>query len=1227
MKPLNNLSIKPKLALIQLLGVVGFCFYIIFTYLATNDVALLVNRTRNVDVAALRNVVEVKYKVLEIDAAYRRLLKYNDRNASAEMYRLEAEVAQKLDESLNQNKILSQSMVKSVNADRQIGQHAQEMEQIYLDLSAVFGLYMESIKKIELDVADGMNATDINRENLELNRQYKEVLIKLTNTEQKLQEQIQEGLKVIAAHNDRMWRDGIVIAIVWTFVSLSIGWMLTNYMLLKPIRRVSDIADRIAKGDLDTEVIVDRSDEIGVLFTAINKMRNRLRQRFDADKRSAYVKESIAGLTECTHGDLTVEQLALQILNYLVPVVEGQVGIFYFLEGNELVLKGSYAFTQRKSLSNRIKIGDGLVGQCALEKKTIILNQIPNDYMVVASGLGEITPKNIIVKPIIHEDNLCGVLEIAALTSFSEQAQEILDLSLLHIAIALASAMSRLRLSEMLDHSRQQALQMQKQQEEMSIINQELEYKAIALSESKSRLQIQQDELMLANEELEKQATQLRASEESLQAQQEELRVVNEELEAQTRLLADQKGELLKTNEALKSSQVFLEEKTRQLELSSRYKSEFLSTMSHELRTPLNSILILANSLAQNKQGNLNAKQTEHASIIHAAGADLLSLINDILDIAKIEEGKMQLVIETLNIQDIGDDLKRYFSHVAQEKNLQFVVSVAEDAPSYIATDRQRLEQVLKNFFSNAFKFTHHGRVSLHIGLADKEIRFKQLKTEQAVLAFAISDTGIGIAKDKQDLIFEAFQQADGTTSRKYGGTGLGLTISRELARLLGGEVQLFSAGENMGSTFTLYIPQGMVNQVDKEPEKPVNLATLSAMSFNENKRLVIIEDDPVFAKALADLASEYGFITVVAKDGEEGVRSVVEVQPDAVILDIGLPTIDGWTVMEMLRNNPHTHDIPIHCFSGKDDSDKALGLGAVSYYQKPASVEQIIAAFQTMDKQTQTLKRLLVVEDNTVQHSAIHELFDQAEIDITVCTTGSDALHTLKRERFDCMVLDLSLPDMDGYSVLEAMNADNAYYSLPVIIYTAQDLTREQEARLRKYADRIILKTDHSQQRLLSEASLFLHWLDHRQPAVLDNKVSQLHRDNIFSDCHVLLVDDDMRNIYALSSSLEEWGCRVSIANSGTESLAMLETTPDISIVLMDIMMPEMDGFEAMRRIRAQERFQGLPILALTAKAMRDDRAKCIEAGANDYIAKPIDTERLQALMRVWLQRHGSAV
>jgi CheY-like chemotaxis protein/HAMP domain-containing protein len=1218
----NNLSIRVKVLSISLIALLGFLLYLGVSYYASRNIVIHLQEIQSRDVPSLQRINASAVELVNLRESYAAAISERDELILSEAQESAAKLDKKLSQSMDESPAARAEQEKLLNT---------------------FHAYNRFADNLARQMVAGSVPPEQSKEQLQqLAQLQREFDNQMEVTKQAVYDGFASKIDQVRKSNDEVWHLGLIMGTVVAVFVLALSFFITNRMIIGPLTHAVDAANKIAEGDWAISIVNTARDELGHMLQSIQKMRDRLKTRFDEDRRAERIKTTVAELGSRMRGELTMEQLSENILNYLVPALHGQVGLFYMpQDGDGLTLTGSYAFTWRKNVSNKIKLGEGLVGQAALEKKQIVLARVPDDYLVVSSGLGETAPRHIVVTPILHEGELRALLEIGSLGEMGPEELEILQLSVEHIAVAVTSTLSRKQLSGMLAQTTQQAELLQRQQEDMRAINDDLEAQAIALSASEMRLQEQQDELKRANEELEEQAQALRASEESLQAQQEELRVINEELEAQARLLADQRNELLEKNEALGESQKVLEDKTRALEMSSKYKSEFLSTMSHELRTPLNSILILSNSLADNKPGNLNDKQIEHARVINSAGSDLLSLINDILDIAKVEEGKMQLVIESLKLTDLADHLRRNFEHVAQHRGLQFIVDVAPGTPDAIFTDRQRLEQVLRNFFSNALKFTHQGSVTLSISAAPADMKYNRMQPSGPVVALAVKDTGIGVAKDKQNLIFEAFQQADGTTSRKYGGTGLGLTISREFSHLLGGEVHLFSEGEGTGCTFTLYLPVGSASNTtvitDAFPgagEIPsVMPSAAAAMQAPTQatprpdgapKTLLIIEDDENFSEVLAELANEFGFRSLVAHDGERGVEMVKQTLPDAVILDIGLPGIDGWEVLENLKNDARTRDIPVHCFSGHDESAKALRMGAIAYYKKPATLDQIKDAFTRIEERTQQgVRRLLVVEDNSVQHSAIHALFDESQVDVTVCTTGQEALDNLKRESFDCMVLDLSLPDIDGYSLLETIHEDDSYPNVPVIVYTARDLTREQESRLRKYADRIILKTDQSSDRLLSEASLFLHWIESKEASQKNRQTDGAnHRDDVFTGRKVLLVDDDMRNIYALSASLEEWGCEIQVANNGIESLEALDSNPDADIVLMDIMMPEMDGYEAMQRIRAQERFKKLPILALTAKAMRDDRSKCIEAGANDYITKPVDIEKLQSLMRVWLHR-----
>jgi CheY-like chemotaxis protein/signal transduction histidine kinase/HAMP domain-containing protein len=1207
----NNLSIRVKVLSIALIALLGFLLYLCVSFYTSRNVAAHLQDIQRIDVPALQRINAHTVELVNLRESYAAAIADRDKLMLSDA----EQAAAKIEKELTQ---------KQESAKAQI-----EQEKL-LNSFKSYNWYANNLAR---QIVAGALSPEAAKQNLqELSTLQHAFDTQMEATKKAVYEGFTDKISQVRKSNDDLWTLGLIMGSLLAILVLGLSLLITNRMIIGPLTHAVEAANKIAEGDWAISIVNTSRDELGRMLQSIQKMRDRLKLRFDDDRRAEHIKTTVAELNNHMRGELTLEQLSENILNYLVPSLHAHVGLLYIPQENDLVLAGTYAFTWRKNISNRIKLGEGLVGQAALEKKQIVLGRVPDDYLVVSSGLGETSPRHIVVTPILHEGELRAMLEIGSLNEIGTEQLEILQLSVEHIAVALNSTLARKQLSEMLAQTKEQAALLMRQQNDMQAINEDLEEQAIALSASEMRMQEQQTELKRANDELEEQAQALRASEESLQAQQEELRVINEELEAQARLLADQRNELMDKNEALGESQQVLEDKTRALEMSSKYKSEFLSTMSHELRTPLNSILILSNSLADNKPGTLNEKQIEHARVIHSAGADLLSLINDILDISKVEEGKMELVIEALELNDLADHLRRNFEHVAQHRGLQFSVDIDANSPPALFTDRQRLEQVLRNFFSNALKFTHQGGVSLNISTAPEGTKYNRMQPNGPVIAFAVKDTGIGIAKDKQGLIFEAFQQADGTTSRKYGGTGLGLTISREFSHLLGGEVHVFSDGEGTGTTFTLYLPVGAADSV------PAISTAMASTAFpppfttqpvtpprpsGTPKTLIIIEDDESFAEVLTELASEFGFRSIVAHDGERGIEMVKQSLPDAVILDIGLPGIDGWGVLEELKNNTLTKNIPVHCFSGHDEGAKALRMGAIAYYRKPATLNQIKDAFGRIEERTlQGVRRLLVVEDNSVQHSAIHALFDEAQVDVTVCTTGQEALDNLRRESFDCVVLDLSLPDIDGYSLLETIHEDDSYPNIPVIVYTARDLTREQEARLRKYADRIILKTDQSAERLLSEASLFLHWVDSKEPAKARAADSGNHRDDVFTHKKVLLVDDDMRNIYALSASLEEWGCDILVANNGIESLEMLDQHPEVDIVLMDIMMPEMDGYEAMQRIRAQECFKKLPILALTAKAMRDDRAKCIEAGANDYITKPVDIEKLQSLMRVWLHQ-----
>jgi CheY-like chemotaxis protein len=775
------------------------------------------------------------------------------------------------------------------------------------------------------------------------------------------------------------------------------------------------------------------------------------------------------------------------------------------------------------------------------------------------------------------------------------------------------------------------------------------------LQSQSQELQTQQEELRRTNVELEAQAKSLKASEEALKEQQEELQQVNEELEEKAALLAEQNKRVEQKNSEVEAARVALEEKAEQLALSSRYKSEFLANMSHELRTPLNSLLILARLLTENQEGNLTAKQVEYAQTILGAGTDLLNLINDVLDLSKIEAGKMDVSASEVLLSDVREFVRRSFQPLAEHKGLDFAVELTGDLPETIFTDGQRLQQVLKNLVSNAVKFTHEGGVNLTVRLADTGRRFGNPALDRAerVIAFAVRDTGIGIAHDKQRLIFEAFQQADGTTSRQFGGTGLGLSISREIAHLLGGEIRLESAtGE--GSTFTLFLPdqyagvpaapetveqtrerkrmQGEAARPRGDAPAALPARTAPAPSpvrddrgaIEDGDRVVlIIENDVSFASVLLDMAREKGFKALVALDGESGLELATDYSPDAITLDIDLPGIDGWTVLDRLKHRSSTRHIPVHIVSGIEKRQRGLRQGAVSYLEKPVSKEALDSAFDAITEFIdQPVKKLLVVEDDEAQRMSIVELVGGGEdVNVTAVATAEEALEQIAERRFDCMVLDLGLAGMNGFSLLERVKNDPAIQELPIIIYTGKELSAAEDTQLRRYADTIIVKDVKSPERLLDETALFLHRVEAKLPEQKRRMLERLHSaDATFERKKILIVDDDVRNIFSLTSALESHGMSVLFAENGRDALEVLRANPGVDLVLMDVMMPEMDGYETTRAIRETEEFRSLPIIAVTAKAMKGDREKTLAAGASDYITKPVDTEQLLSLMRVWL-------
>ncbi|HRW96205.1 MAG TPA: response regulator [Bacteroidales bacterium] len=1013
-------------------------------------------------------------------------------------------------------------------------------------------------------------------------------------------------------------------------LAIAINQIVTNFS------EVIEQANQIARGNLETSITMrSAKDELG---KSLITMTSELKKSNEDKQRQLWIKNNQTDINDLLRGEQEVTDLSRKIISKICHILGAKVGAIYLKNEDGIYkLMGSYAFTHRKNIKSDYSAGEGIIGQAALEKQPIIVSQLPDDYVAISSGLGEAPPRNLIVVPCIFNEEVIAIIELGSFETFTDNQLNFLSIISETIAIGLHTSRSRTELEKLLTKTQQQA----------------------------EELQVQQEELRQANEELQEQTIALKESEQQLQTQQEELRVTNEELQERTHAIEKQRDDIRKKNEILKQAQLEIEQKARDLEMASRYKSEFLANMSHELRTPLNSILVLSQVLSNNKNGNLTEKQIQSAKTIYSSGASLLSLINEILDLSKIESGKLQINIEKISITNFSNEIKEIFAPLALEKGLDFTVNIADNTPLIIHNDNQRLQQIIRNLLANAIKFTNQGSVNLNIlksNPTDKN-RPKKISDNDAIV-FEVADTGIGIPQAQQEVIFQAFTQADGTTSRKYGGTGLGLTISRNLAHLLGGEITLESEPDK-GTIFRLWLPLTIEktehHTPDSMPEKTESLKTQTSINKTEDtvitktlstanpqyhtspnmqniitdgfkddrtvinkgdKFILVIEDDHNFAKILYDLAHEKGFKCLIAPNGETGLHYADYYKPDAIILDIGLPGIDGWQVMDRLKDNPETRHIPVHFMSGKDKSIEALKMGAIGYLTKPISLEDLEEAFSKIEAYiSKPFKKLLVVEDDDNMRKAIVELIDDKDISITSVPTGNQAIDQLRKNDFDCIILDLGLKDMPGDELLKIIGKKGETSYIPVIIYTGKELSREDEERLLQYSDRIIIKGVRSPERLLAETTLFLHRVESSLPEEKQKMLRMTHsKEDIMKDKKILIVDDDMRNVFALSSLLEEKGLKIEVGRNGKEGLAKLEQFPDINLVLMDIMMPEMDGYEAIRRIRKNPKTKKMPVIALTAKAMQGDRDKCIEAGANDYLTKPVDTAKLLSLLRVWL-------
>ena len=1215
----NNLSIKYKIGAIALIGVLALVTSLAVNYRLISNVKGLLNRTIEAQMPTLQFLNELQVGFAEIKDLYQAAIIASDQSS--------------LDAANNNVKLL---MSQFYDMRSRTVYHEAKLETLIDALKR----YTDAIsKQTELvlsgaDIASPEMVAGFAKAD-QLREEYEELQKAFIS---EWEHDFKNDLLTIQANESKILGGGTVIGLI-AFIFLAFFSVLIIRQITRVLGNAVTVADKIAGGDLQQDIEVLAQDESGQLMNSLRVMRDSLLAQQQESQQRNDLQNALAGLNETMRGDQDIDVLAANITEYLASSTKSCIGAFYLLQDNKLKLLASYAFTLRRGGDHSFEVGESLVGQCALERKTFIVTDLPPDYVQVMSGLGQATPTSLIVFPVEQDGQLLGVIELGSFRRFGAPEMEFIEKGRAGVAIAINSAQARVRMAEMLQQTRIQA--------------------------------------------------------EELKLQQDQMKAINAELEERSQALDRQKNEVLQKNNELERSKKVLLEKSKALEASDRYKTQFLSTMSHELRTPLNSILILSQALIENKKGNLSEKEVQHAHVIHSSGSDLLTLINDILDLSKIEEGKLDLVYEETSLKNFAAELNKRFEFVAGNKGLEFKVTVADDMPPTVITDTHRLNQVLKNFISNAIKFTEKGGVYIDIHRPRGPfVPVQSMLSQKDCFVIAVRDTGIGIPKDKQEIIFEAFKQADGTTSRKYGGTGLGLTISRELASLLGGEISVHSEGDGTGSTFYVILPfdsskgaatqsanlfdvekarasePAMEEQTDSSASSHSNLDKAAILAMFEQSattnsvtdfgnshfsqaqkvdRILIVEDDEKFAHILDELIQEAGLSCDLVHTGEDAFSYLELFRPQAVILDISLPDISGWDVLKKIKASLKAQSIPVHIVSAMPEKQQALQRGAEDFTEKPVSqddVEDLLAKIK--EEIGGNFNRVLLVEDNVALHEAITEQFAQKGINLHVVATGAEGIHSIKQGDYDCLIVDLMLPDMDGIDLLSTIRQLPGYGDKPIIVFTAQEMSAEREFEISKYSDRVIIKSGQAMDRLVSTVSKFIDNVPKGVAAPTNPSPSpvaapapsrasapaattaalaplveeaQYHPGDL-DGCKVLLVDDDIRNIYSLSSVLETNNMEVITAMSGLEALDKLQQHAGFEVVLMDIMMPDMDGYETMRRIRAGQHCADIPIIALTAKAMKEDRDLCLSAGASDYLAKPVDTDRLNRLLVTWTRR-----
>lgn len=1066
-------------------------------------------------------------------------------------------------------------------------------------------------------------------EELQQGKQYMDqarlVIAEMVDRENKLLAERTTQMNKFAGYTPMLIVIAAVLSIILTVVSfmrvssdferttkLQLALQDKDQQISRRINLIQEVAGKISAGDYSIRVQeTDQGDNLGSLAISLNQMAHSLETSFRELADKEWLQAGIATLNEKMLGEYELPVLTKNIIEYVASYTNSQVGAIYVTDADaSLKFIRGFAFDETKSKIT-INVGEGFVGQAASGTTLHRINNVPEAQVLISYASGALKPKDIVAIPLIHERKVMGVMELASINDYTVNEMAFFETISHIVGTVLNSVENRKRLQELLEETQSQS----------------------------EELQAQHNELENINSELEAQTEKLQASEEELKVQQEELLEANEELEERARLLEEK-------NQLVFERNIEIQRKAEELEQSTRYKSEFLANMSHELRTPLNSILLLSRLLSENSDNSLNSEQIEYARVIQGSGQGLLALIDEILDLSKIEAGKMDLLYSDVPVADVLADMSALFSPIAREKGIEFRTSMGENVQRIIETDRLRVEQVIKNLIANALKFTSKGHVELQVTMPDSDNRS---------ISFTVRDTGIGIAPEKQQVIFEAFRQADGSTRRKYGGTGLGLSISRELARLLGGEIKLESES-GKGSSFTITIPVSRAaaeisqaadpllmpeeNQVmpvlkPAVSDKEIRQRYLSDVipeavpddraDIRPNDRVIlIIEDDTNFAKSLLKFTHRKGYKGVVCVRGDEAVALAVQYGPVGILLDIQLPMKDGWEVMEELKNNLETRHIPVHMMSSYDGKYKSLSKGAVDFINKPVAFEQMDNIFERIEFMLNSNPRkVLIVEENLKHAKALSFYLENYSVNTEIRNTVHSSVEALQKQEVNCVILDMGIPNQRSYDTLEEVKKTPGLENIPIIIFTGRNLSKAEEVKIKQYADSIVIKTAHSYQRILDEVSLFLHLVEEKSVTKApSNNLGILQE--VLKDKTVLIADDDIRNIYSLTKALEAYKMKVVSATDGKEALQALQDHPETDIVLMDMMMPEMDGYESTRRIKSNPRFRKLPVIAVTAKAMIGDREKCIEAGASDYISKPVDIDQLLSLLRVWLYDAG---